>query len=94
MLALLTGLGVGAASLALSLNGWEISRLWLYLLGSAMFILVGVQLMINWVLLRVLEELSRREQLIATALPERNNAVTPAKELDGQLALNPQLPRS
>ena len=94
LLALLTGLGVGAASLALSLNGWEISRLWLYLLGSAMFILVGVQLMINWVLLRVLEELSRREQLIATALPERNNAVTPAKELDSQLALNPQLPRS
>ncbi len=94
LLAVLSGLGVGAASLALSLNGWEISRLWLYLLGSAMFILVGVQLMINWVLLRVLEELSRREQLIATALPERNKAATAARELDGQLALNPQLPRS
>lgn len=94
LLAMLSGLGAGAVSLALSLSGWEISRLWLYLLGSAMFILVGVQLMINWVLLRVLEELSRREQLIATALPERSKAATPTRELDGKLALNPQLPQS
>lgn len=94
LLAVLAGLGMGAGSLALSLNGWEISRLWLYLLGSAMFILVGVQLMINWVLLRVLEELSRREQLIATALPERSKAAGQANERDGRLVLNPQLPQS
>jgi hypothetical protein len=37
--------------------------LWLYLLGSAMLILVGVQLIIYWVLMRVLEELSQRELL-------------------------------
>lgn len=93
LLAMLSGLAVGAASLALSLNGWEISRLWLYLLGSAMFILVGVQLMINWVLLRVLEELSRREQLIATDLPERGKETGQASELGGRLVLNPQLPQ-
>lgn len=93
LLAMLSGLAVGAASLALSLNGWEISRLWLYLLGSAMFILVGVQLMINWVLLRVLEELSRREQLIATDLPERSKETGQASELGGRLVLNPQLPQ-
>jgi len=31
------------------------------LLGSAMFVLLGAQLVIYWVLMRVLEELSSRE---------------------------------
>lgn len=57
------GLGLGIASLVLGLNGWEIARLWLYMLGSAMFILVGVQLVIYWILMRVLEELSQRDEL-------------------------------
>jgi glycosyltransferase involved in cell wall biosynthesis len=43
------------------LQGWELSRLWLYLLGSAMLVLIGVQLAISWLLMRVLEELSQRE---------------------------------
>ena len=51
----------GLVSMALGMSGWEIARLWLYLLGSAMLILVGVQLVIYWLLLRVLEELSQRE---------------------------------
>jgi glycosyltransferase involved in cell wall biosynthesis len=55
------GLGVGVVSAALGVGGWEMNRLWLYLLGSAMLILMGVQLVIYWVLLRVLEELSQRE---------------------------------
>jgi glycosyltransferase involved in cell wall biosynthesis len=57
----LVGVIVGIVSLALSLNGWEIARLWLYLLGSAMLTLIGIQLVIYWVLLRVLEELSQRD---------------------------------
>lgn len=57
------GLGIGVASLLLGLSGWEIARLWLYLLGSAMFVLIGVQLVIYWILMRVLEELSQREFL-------------------------------
>jgi len=62
---LATGGGVvmGVISLALGVNGWEIARLWLYLLGSALMILVGVQLIIYWILLRVLDELSQREFL-------------------------------
>ena len=55
------GLAFGGISIVLGLNGWEISRLWLYLLGSAMLVLSGVQLIIYWVLLRVLDELSLRE---------------------------------
>ncbi|MCA9939766.1 MAG: glycosyltransferase family 2 protein [Anaerolineales bacterium] len=57
LLTLGLGLLLGLASLALSLRGWEITRLWLYLLASAMLILVGVQLIISWVLQRVLQEL-------------------------------------
>jgi glycosyltransferase involved in cell wall biosynthesis len=63
VISVILGLGIGVASLLLGLNGWEIARLWLYLLGSAMFILVGVQLVIYWILMRVLEELSQREAL-------------------------------
>jgi hypothetical protein len=57
------GLVIGFGSLLLGLSGWEIARLWLYLLGSAMFILVGLQLVVYWILMRVLEELSQREAL-------------------------------
>jgi len=61
--AIITGLLLGGVSTILGVNGWEISRLWLYLLGSAMFILVGIQLIIYWILMRVLEELSQREEM-------------------------------
>ncbi len=57
------GLTLAGVSLALGVRGWEMARLWLYLLGSAMLILTGIQLVIYWVLIRVLEELSRREAL-------------------------------
>jgi hypothetical protein len=39
------------ASLVLGLYGWPIDRLWLYLVGSALLILVGVQLMVSWILM-------------------------------------------
>ncbi|MEJ2600886.1 MAG: glycosyltransferase family 2 protein [Anaerolineales bacterium] len=60
-LAFMLGIGLAIASLILGINGWEISRLWLYLVGSAMLVLTGVQLGIYWLLMRVLEELSQRE---------------------------------
>lgn len=74
----LSGLVAGGASLALGLNGWEIGRLWLYLLGSAMSILLGVQLFIYWILLRVLDELSRRDILI-----ERELEISPSGSMPG-----------
>jgi len=45
----------------MGLNGWGINRLWLYLVGSSMLELVGLQLFISWILIRKLEELSERE---------------------------------
>ena len=61
--ALVAGLFLGGIGTILGVNGGDIARLWLYLLGSAMFILVGVQLIIYWILMRVLEELSQREAM-------------------------------
>jgi glycosyltransferase involved in cell wall biosynthesis len=47
-------------TLGLGISGWEFNRLWMYLVGCALFILVGLQLIIYWVLIRVLGELSKR----------------------------------
>jgi glycosyltransferase involved in cell wall biosynthesis len=64
MLGIFLGILIGVGTLTLAINQqWPIQRVWLYLLGSAMSTLVGLQLIIYWVLLRVLEELSQREIL-------------------------------
>jgi len=55
------GLVVGVISLILSLGGWPIERLWLYLMGTAMLLVVGLQLTVFWVIMHVLAELSQRE---------------------------------
>jgi hypothetical protein len=57
----LIGTGLAGYSLVLGLSGWEIDRIWLYLVGSALFILVGFQLVISWLLMRILEELAARD---------------------------------
>jgi glycosyltransferase involved in cell wall biosynthesis len=61
--AIFAGLGIGLTALALGVQGWEIGRLWFYMVGSALIFLVGVQLVVYWLLLRILEELSQREML-------------------------------
>ena len=66
--ALLIGVITALGSLALSYNGWSTDRLWLYLVGSAAFILIGVQFIISWIVMRVLEELSKREAEVASDL--------------------------
>jgi glycosyltransferase involved in cell wall biosynthesis len=70
-LALIGGLAIGIASILLGLNGWAISRLWLYMLASAMLVLKGIQLVIYWVQLRVLDELSVRD---AAVIREMNHS--------------------
>jgi len=59
------GLAVGAVSLTLSLGGWPIERLWLYLLGVAMLLVVGLELIVFWLIMRVLDELSQRATQVA-----------------------------
>ena len=61
LLVALGGMFLGGVSFSLGLRGWDVTRLWLYLLGSALLVLVGLQLMISWLVMRVLEDLSERE---------------------------------
>jgi glycosyltransferase involved in cell wall biosynthesis len=61
VLAIFAGVSIGITSLALGLGGWAIERLWFYLLSSALIFLVGGQLVMYWLLLRILEELNQRE---------------------------------
>jgi len=59
-ISIIIGLLIGLASLFLGLQGWEIARLWLYMLGSAMLTMVGLQLVLYWALMRVLKDISLR----------------------------------
>jgi hypothetical protein len=63
IVSLVVGCVVGIGSLVMGFQGWEIARLWLYLLGSAMMIMLGIELLAFWMLMRVLEELSQRALL-------------------------------
>jgi glycosyltransferase involved in cell wall biosynthesis len=65
LLAIAAGLILTVVALILSLNGYASDRLWLWLVASAMATLVGVQLFVAWIIMRVLEELSQREILQA-----------------------------
>ena len=62
---LIAGILLGLLSLGMALSGWTVNRLWLYYLTSACLTLVGIQLMIAWVQIKVLDALRVREQLVA-----------------------------
>jgi glycosyltransferase involved in cell wall biosynthesis len=69
VVSLIAGFLVGTVSLVLTIGGdWPIERLWFYLLFGAMAILVGMQLLIYWILLQVLEELGKREGAVTRDL--------------------------
>ena len=55
------GLAVAVGSLLLSLDGWSIDRLWFWLLYAVLLLLLGLQLAVFWLIMRVLDELSQRE---------------------------------
>lgn len=58
------GIIIGLAALAFGLGGTAVSRIWFYYLISTGLTLVGIQLIIAWVQIQVLETLSLREELI------------------------------
>ena len=47
------------------MDGWDITRLWFWQLLAAMAVLVGLQLLISWFIMRALEELSQRDSRVA-----------------------------
>jgi glycosyltransferase involved in cell wall biosynthesis len=65
LLGIAGGIVVGIASLLLGMDGWDITRLWFWQLLAAMAVLVGLQLLISWFIMRALEELSQRDRRVA-----------------------------
>lgn len=63
-LLLVVGTLVLIISLIFGIAQGDVPRMWLYLVGSALFALMGVQMMIYWALMRVLAELSQREEQV------------------------------
>ncbi len=90
--ALLAGAGfaVAALSLILGLSGWDMARLWLWLLGSALFVLVGVQLSLFWMLIRVLDTVIEREDRVEAELSPRE---APVQLITGDLRTAANGPR-
>ncbi len=72
------GTAMAVTSMILGVKGWEIARVWFWLLGSALFILVGLQLLISWIVARVLEGLSEREARIDQEM--RSDLIPPCTE--------------
>jgi hypothetical protein len=60
-LAIVAGVVISVISLLLSYRGWSMDRLWLYLAGSAMLIIIGIQLASSWLEMSILRELSERQ---------------------------------
>jgi len=55
---------LAVVSLVLGARGWPVSRLWFYYVISASMALVGVQLMVGYVQMQVLEALRQRNDLV------------------------------
>ena len=72
LLMILCGAALGFVSFILALNEWHIERLWLYLLAGSMGTLVGFQLVIFWVIVRILEELSQRDLRVLVDMGPKN----------------------
>lgn len=64
------GAVMGVGVLVLSSQGWEIERLWLYLLVAAALSVIGIQLSVSWVVMRVLDELAQRDAFAQRDLVE------------------------
>jgi glycosyltransferase involved in cell wall biosynthesis len=81
LLGIVAGCVVALISLVLGLQGWPMARLWFWLLIAAMGVLVGLQLLSGWFIMRVLEELSQREIRVASDM--RGNGSDPSGEVNG-----------
>jgi hypothetical protein len=75
---LLVSLGVVAAVILfiLTLNGSTLQQLWLWMIAGAMAALIGVQLIVSHVIMKVLADLSQRE--VKQGEDMRGNPIKPA----------------
>lgn len=78
LLNLLLGILLGGFSLIMAASGWNVTQLWLYYLISASLTLVGMQLMIAWVQIKVLDALRVRDELVAEDMLGKKQKVSGA----------------
>jgi hypothetical protein len=71
--AFLAGVAVGVTVLVLGFQGLAVSRYWFYYLVSAGLCLVGIQLVIAWIQIQVLDSLRIREALVAEDLQGKDH---------------------
>ncbi|MDI9546372.1 MAG: glycosyltransferase family 2 protein [Chloroflexota bacterium] len=71
VIVLALGIALSVAALLFGLGGMAMERLWFYYLTSAGLVLIGVQLIVAWVQMQVLEALSIREQLVHEDLGQK-----------------------
>ncbi len=55
------GLALGATAVFFGSRGWDAARLSLYLVGAALLVLFGLQLVVSWLLMGVLRDVVERE---------------------------------
>ncbi len=65
LVSVLAGALLALAGLILGADGRPASRLWIYYLASASFALIGIELIVGWIQIQVLDALRARERLIA-----------------------------
>ena len=86
--------GVVISVLALVANAGspapDFASLFFYFLGSAMFIMVGIQLIVSWILMRVLEEMSKRKQQAAQDLGVAWNTPANGRETATEAHVSPK----
>lgn len=68
LLAMGVGTTLAGVTLLLGLGAWPIERLFFWLLPASMVFLIGLQLLIGWLIMRSLEELSHRDVGVASDL--------------------------
>ncbi len=74
LVAMAIGAALGLGAFVLSLQGTPVERLWFYLLGATVITIIGLQLLISWIVMRVLDELAQRENAAQQDLVESEPA--------------------
>jgi glycosyltransferase involved in cell wall biosynthesis len=77
------GLLIGITSLAFAIAGWSILQLWLYYLASACLALMGIQLIIAWIQMQILDTLRIRDELVAEDMQGKHH--TTAEPVPGAI---------
>jgi glycosyltransferase involved in cell wall biosynthesis len=91
LLVMVVGTLLGIGSLVLGLNGWPQTRLWFWELLSAGAVLVGLQLVASWFIMRALAELKQRELRVSNDLAGREVSPEAVADYAGEPALGARI---